>query len=70
MFNTEPNLKSTMKFMTLSNGKISIHLELNEDVFWKLTEVAARDQQSTEEWLEHYLSDEETLSVLLFNTNV
>lgn len=42
--------------MTLNNDTISIHLEIDKDSFWKLTKVAADDQQFVEEWLENYLS--------------
>jgi len=51
-----PTLKSTLALMTLNNDKISIHLEIDKDSFWKLTKVAADDQQFVEEWLENYLS--------------
>jgi hypothetical protein len=51
-----PTLKSTLESMTLNNDTISIHLEINKDAFWKLTKVAADDQQFVEEWLENYLS--------------
>lgn len=51
-----PTLKSTLESMTLNNDTISIHLEIDKDAFWKLTKVAADDQQFVEEWLENYLS--------------
>lgn len=51
-----PTLKSTLASMTLNNDTISIHLEIDKDSFWKLTKVAADDQQFVEEWLENYLS--------------
>lgn len=51
-----PTLKSTLASMTLNNDTISIHLEIDKDAFWKLTKVAADDQQFVEEWLENYLS--------------
>lgn len=41
--------------MTLSNGKIGLHLEVDKDTYWKLTKIAAEDQQHAEEWLESYL---------------
>jgi len=41
--------------MTLSNNKMSLHLEVDKDTFWKLTKISADDQQCVEEWLESYL---------------
>ena len=38
--------------MTLSNDKMPLHLEIDKDTFWKLTTLAATDQQHIEEWLE------------------
>jgi hypothetical protein len=35
---------------------MSLHLEVDKDTFWKLTTLAATDQQHIEEWLEAYLS--------------
>jgi hypothetical protein len=43
--------------MTLSNGKMSLHLEVDKDTFWKLTKFCANEQQCVEEWLENYLPD-------------
>jgi hypothetical protein len=43
--------------MTLSNNKMSLHLEIDKDTFWKLTKIAADDQQHVEEWLENYLPE-------------
>lgn len=54
--NKHPTLKSTLEFMTLTNGSIRIDLEINKDTFWKLTKIAAEDQQYPEEWLESYLT--------------
>lgn len=36
---------------------MSLHLEIDKDIFWKLTAIAAQDQQHVEEWLEYYLSE-------------
>jgi hypothetical protein len=55
MFNSRPTIKSILEFMTLNNGKMSLHLEVDKDTFWKLTKLAAEDQQHVEEWLENYL---------------
>ena len=55
MFNSHPSLQSTLDYMTLSNNKMSLHLEIDKDTFWKLTTLAATDQQHVEEWLEAYL---------------
>lgn len=41
--------------MKLSNGKMSLSLEISEDVYWNLTSLAAQDCQHVEEWLENYL---------------
>jgi hypothetical protein len=57
MFNQQPSLQSTLKFMTLPNGKMTLHLEVDKDTFWKLTKIAADDQQHVEEWLEAYLPE-------------
>jgi hypothetical protein len=43
--------------MTLSNNKMSLHLEVDKDTFWKLTKLAADDQQHVEEWLEAYIPE-------------
>jgi hypothetical protein len=43
--------------MTLANGKMSLHLEVDKDTFWNLTKLAADDQQHVEEWLEAYLPE-------------
>jgi hypothetical protein len=43
--------------MTLSNGKMPLQLEVDKDTFWRLTALAATDQQHVEEWLEVYLSE-------------
>ena len=43
--------------MTLSNNKMSLHLEVDKDTFWKLTKLAADDQQHVEEWLETYIPE-------------
>jgi hypothetical protein len=55
MFDSRPTVKNTLKFMTLANGKMSLHLEVDKETFWRLTKVAAEDQQHVEEWLEDYL---------------
>ena len=55
MFNQRPSLQSTFNYMTLANGKIGLHLEIDKDTFWILTKRAAEDQQHIEEWLESYL---------------
>ena len=52
MLNSHPSLQSTLNYMTLSNDKMSLHLEVDKDTFWKLTALAATDQQHIEEWLE------------------
>ena len=52
MFNSRPSLQSTLNYMTLSNDKMPLHLEIDKDTFWKLTTLAATDQQHIEEWLE------------------
>ena len=57
MFNSRPSLQSTLNYMTLANGKMSLHLEVDKDTFWKLTKLAADDQQHVEEWLEAYLPE-------------
>jgi len=57
MFNSRPSLKTTLKYMTLSNNKMSLHLEVDKDTFWKLTKFCADEQQCVEEWLENYLPD-------------
>jgi hypothetical protein len=43
--------------MTLSNGKMSLHLEVDKDTFWILTRRAAEAQQHVEDWIEFYLSE-------------
>jgi len=55
MINQQPSLQSTLKFMELSNGKMSLRLEIDKDTFWQLTRIAAKDEQHVEEWLETYL---------------
>ena len=57
MLNSRPSLQSTLKYMTLSNNKMSLHLEVDKDTFWKLTKIGADDQQCVEEWLENYLPE-------------
>jgi hypothetical protein len=57
MINPRPSLQSTLNYMTLSNGKMSLHLEVDKDTFWKLTKIGAEDQQHVEEWLEAYLPE-------------
>jgi len=57
MFNLQPSLQSTLKYMTLPNGKMSLHLEVDKNTFWKLTKIGAEDQQHVEEWLEAYLPE-------------
>jgi len=57
MFNSRPSLQSTLNYMTLSNNKMSLHLEVDKDTFWKLTKLAADDQQHVEEWLETYIPE-------------
>lgn len=52
---TRPSLSSALEFMTLNNGKISLHLEIDKSTFWKLTKMAAEDEMHIEEWLEAYL---------------
>lgn len=42
--------------MTLNNGKISLHLEIDKSTFWRLTKIAAEDEMHVEEWLEIYLA--------------
>lgn len=41
--------------MTLNNGKMSLHLEIDKSTFWRLTKMAAEDEMHIEEWLETYL---------------
>jgi len=55
MFTFHPSLQSTLNYMTLANGKMTLHLEIDKDAFWILTKRAAEDQQHVEEWLETYL---------------
>ena len=55
MINQQPSLQSTLKFMELSNGKMSLRLEIDKSTFWKLTKIAAEDEQHIEEWIENYL---------------
>jgi len=57
MFNSRQSLQSTLNYMTLSNGKISLHLEVDKDTFWILTKRAAEAQQHVEDWLELYLPE-------------
>jgi hypothetical protein len=56
MINKRPTLKSTLEFMTMTNGSIRMDLEIDKDTFWKLTKIAAEDQQYPEAWLESYLT--------------
>jgi hypothetical protein len=56
MINQRPSLQSTLEFMELPNGKMSLHLEIDKDTFWKLTKTAAEDEQHIEEWIEIYLT--------------
>jgi hypothetical protein len=55
--NKRPTLQSTLEFMTMTNGLMRLDLEVDKDTFWKLTKVAAEDQQHVEEWIENYLPD-------------
>ena len=55
MINQQPSLQSTLKFMELPNGKMSLRLEIDKSIYWKLTKIAAEDEQHIEEWLENYL---------------
>jgi hypothetical protein len=55
MINQQPSLQATLKFMELSNGKMSLRLEIDKSTFWKLTKIAAEDEQHIEEWIENYL---------------
>ena len=55
MSNQQPSLQATLKFMELSNGKISLCLEIDKSIYWKLTKIAAEDEQHVEEWIENYL---------------
>jgi prophage maintenance system killer protein len=57
MINKRPSLQTTLTYMTLSNNKMSLHLEVDKDTFWKLTKLAADDQQHVEEWLEAYIPE-------------
>jgi hypothetical protein len=57
MFNTRPSLQSTLDYMELSNGKMSLHLEVDKETFWKLTKLGADEQQHVEDWLEAYLPE-------------
>jgi hypothetical protein len=36
---------------------MSLHLEIDKSTFWKLTKLAAEDEQHVEEWLEVYLPE-------------
>ena len=54
--NKRPTLKSTLEFMTMTNESIRMDLEIDKDTFWKLTKIAAEDQQYPEAWLESYLT--------------
>jgi hypothetical protein len=53
----DQSLQLTLKHMSLCNGKMSLHLEVDKDTFWKLTKISADDQQCVEEWLENYLPE-------------
>ncbi len=55
MTDQQPSLQSTLKFMELPNGKMSLRLEIDKDTFWELTRIAAEDKQHVEEWLESFL---------------
>jgi hypothetical protein len=44
---------------------MSLHLEVDKDTFWKLTTLAATDQQNVKEWLEACLP--EVVDSLLLN---
>jgi hypothetical protein len=55
MINQQPSLQSTLKFMELPNGKMSLRLEIDKSTYWKLTKIAAEDEQHVEEWIENYL---------------
>jgi hypothetical protein len=55
MISQQPSLQSTLKFMELSNEKMSLRLEIDKSTFWKLTKIAAEDEQHVEEWIENYL---------------
>jgi hypothetical protein len=57
MINARPSLQATLTYMTLHNDKMSLHLEVDKDTFWKLTKLGADDQQHVEEWLEAYLPE-------------
>jgi hypothetical protein len=65
MINPRSSLQSTLNYMTLSNDKMSLHLEVDKDTFWKLTTLAAIDQHHVEEWLEACLP--EIVDSLLLN---
>jgi len=39
----------------MTNGSIKMDLEIDKDTFWKLTKIAAEDQQYPKAWLENYL---------------
>jgi hypothetical protein len=36
---------------------MSLRLEIDKSTYWKLTKIAADDQQHVEEWLEAYLPE-------------
>jgi len=55
MINQQPSLQSTLEFMELPNGKMSLRLEIDKSTYWKLTRIAAEDEQHIEEWIENYL---------------
>ena len=55
VINQQPSLQSTLEFMELPNGKMSLRLEIDKSTFWKLTKIAAEDEQHVEEWIENYL---------------
>jgi hypothetical protein len=55
MFNQRPTLDAAIKFMTLPNERMTLHLEIDKATFWKLTKLAADDQLHVEDWLEKYL---------------
>jgi hypothetical protein len=55
VINQQPSLQSTLEFMELPNGKMSLRLEIDKSTYWKLTKIAAEDEQHVEEWIENYL---------------
>ena len=70
MTNPITPLQSALKYMTLSNDKMSLHLEVDKDTFWKLTKISADDQQCVEEWLENYLPELTNHYYFQINNNV